>query len=131
MTTPNLDVRFTPNSERWFGPPTAPPNNPARISPVDTVTVLGGKADNTSKILLINIHSACSRLNVFWRGFERRWNADHLRNRQGLRFKLIAYQDQHAKKNGPSDEEVRQNWHPHDRLRSALSEQRPTRFRTV
>ena len=54
-----------------------------------------------------------SRLNVFWRCFERRRNADHLRNRQGPRFKLIAHQDQQAKKNRPSDQEVRQNWHSH------------------
>ena len=66
-----------------------------------------------SKILPINTHGACSRLNIFWRCFERRRNADHLRNRQGLRFKLIAHQDQHGKKNGPSDQEVIQNWHSH------------------
>jgi hypothetical protein len=66
-----------------------------------------------SKILLIKIHGACSRLNVFWRCFEWRRNADHLRNRQRLRFKLIAYPDKRAKENGPSDQEVRQQRHSH------------------
>ena len=74
-----------------------------------------GKADNfkMSKILLIKIHGACSRLNVFWRCFEWRRNADHLRYRQRLRFKLIAYQDKRAKENGSSDQEVRQQRHSH------------------
>ena len=74
-----------------------------------------------SKILLIKIHSACSRLNVFWRCFEWRRNADHLRNRQRLRFKLIAYQDKRAKENGSSDQEVRQQRHSH----RPFSQQRP------
>jgi hypothetical protein len=66
-----------------------------------------------SKISLIKIHGACSRLNLFWRCFEWRRNADHLRNRQRLRFKLIAYQDKRAKEDGSSDQEVRQQRHSH------------------
>ena len=79
------------------------------------MSAFGGKADKfkTSKILPIKIHGACSRLNVFWRCFERRRNADHLRNRQRLRLKLIAYQDKRAKENGSSDQEVRQQRHSH------------------
>jgi hypothetical protein len=79
------------------------------------MSAFGGKADNfkMSKILLIKIHRACSRLNVFWRCFEWCRNADHLRNRQRLRFKLIAYQDKRAKEGGSSDQEVRQQRHSH------------------
>ena len=79
------------------------------------MSAFGGKADKfrTSKVLPIKIHGACSRLNVFWRCFERRRNADRLRNRQRLRFKLIAYQDKRAKENGSSDQEVRQQRHSH------------------
>jgi hypothetical protein len=87
------------------------------------MSAFGGKADNfkMSKILPIKIHGACSRLNVFWRCFERRRNADHLRNRQRLRFKLIAYQDKRAKENGSSGQEIRQQRHSH----RPFSQQRP------
>ena len=82
-----------------------------------------GKTNNfqKSKILPIKIHGACSRLNLFWRCFERRRNPDRLRNRQRLRFKLIAYQDKRAKENGSSDQEVRQQRHSH----RPFSQQRP------
>ena len=82
-----------------------------------------GKTNNfqTSKIFPIKIHGACSRLNLFWRCFERRRNPDRLRNRQRLRFKLIAYQDKRAKENGSSDQEVKQQRHSH----RPFSQQRP------
>jgi hypothetical protein len=87
------------------------------------VSAFLGKADNfkVSKILLIRIHGACSRLNVFWRCFEWRRNADRLRYRQRLRFKLIARQDKRAKENGSSDQKVRQQRHSH----RPFSQQRP------
>jgi hypothetical protein len=50
---------------------------------------------------------------LIWRGFERRWNTDHLGHSDRIGFELAAHQDEPAKEHGAYDKKVDQNWHSH------------------
>src|SRR5262245_64444553 len=67
----------------------------------------GWRADS---LLNSRIHRAGRRSVGIRRSFEGRWDADTLRHRQRLRFKLAADQDQTAKENNSHDQEVGEKW---------------------